>query len=94
MPTVTISLPDSLKDFVDDQLAVGGFASVSDYFSSLLRNAQTQTALDDEHDAALETLLLQGLASGDGIPVNHEFWADLKAEAKQIAGGQVRLPVL
>jgi hypothetical protein len=31
--------------------------------------------------ARLETLLLEGLASGDPIPVTKEFWADLKAEA-------------
>jgi hypothetical protein len=33
----------------------------------------------------LETLLLEGLAGGDDIPVTPEFWKDLKAGARNIA---------
>jgi antitoxin ParD1/3/4 len=76
MTTVTISLPDSLKEFVDRQIATKGYGNVSEYFRSLLREAQQKEA-----DARLEALLLEGLASGDPIPVTKEFWTDLKAEA-------------
>jgi antitoxin ParD1/3/4 len=78
MATVTISLPDSLKKFVDDQLASKGYGNVSEYFRSLLREAQ-----EKEQDARLQTLLLEGLAS-DRIPLTEEFWAELKAEAAQL----------
>ena len=37
MTTVTISLPDSLKAFIDAQLATKGYGNVSEYFRSLLR---------------------------------------------------------
>ena len=40
MTTVTISLPESLKEFVEHQLADNGFGNVSEYFRSLLREAQ------------------------------------------------------
>ncbi len=80
MTTVTISLPESLKAFIDRQLATNGYGNVSEYFRSLLRDAQK-----DEEDARLETLLLEGLASGDDVPLTREFWKDLKVEARDIA---------
>jgi antitoxin ParD1/3/4 len=80
MTTVTISLPVSLKDFVQEQLSTKGYGNVSEYFRSLLREAQQA-----EQDARLEALLVEGLAGGNDIPLNSEFWRDLKAEARQIA---------
>ena len=80
MTTVTISLPDSLKEFVDAQVATKGYGNVSEYFRSLLRDAQQQEA-----DARLEALLLEGLASGNPIPVTEEYWRNLKAETERIA---------
>jgi antitoxin ParD1/3/4 len=80
MTTVTISLPESLKAFIDHQLATKGYGNVSEYFRSLLREAQQA-----EEDARLESLLLEGLAGGDDIPLTREFWKELKGEAQQIA---------
>ena len=80
MMTVTISLPESLKAFVDRQLATKGYGNVSEYFRSLLRDAQQA-----EEDARLETLLLEGLAGGKDIPLTREFWKDLKLEARHVA---------
>ena len=80
MTTVTISLPESLKAFIDHQLATKGYGNVSEYFRSLLREAQKE-----EEDGRLEMLLLEGLASVDDVPVTPEFWKDLKAEARKIA---------
>ena len=80
MTTVTISLPESLRAFIDHQVATKGYGNVSEYFRSLLREAQKE-----EEDGRLEVLLLEGLASGDDVPVTPEFWKDLKAEARKIA---------
>lgn len=80
MTTVTISLPESLRAFIDHQLATKGYGNVSEYFRSLLREAQKE-----EEDGRLEVLLLEGLANGDDVPVTPEFWKDLKAEARKIA---------
>ena len=79
MTTVTISLPDSLKEFVDTQVATKGYGNVSEYFRSLLREAQ-----QNEADAWLEALLLEGLASGDPIPVTKEFWDNLRVRTEKI----------
>jgi antitoxin ParD1/3/4 len=80
MTTVTISLPESLKAFVERQLARRGYGNVSEYFRTLLREAQAK-----EEDARLEALLLEGLTSGKDIPLAKEFWSALKAEASQLA---------
>ena len=76
MPTVTISLPDSLKDFLDRQVSRRGYGNVSEYFRGLLREAQ-----EKERDAHLQELLIQGLSSGDDIPMTNQFWKDLRSEA-------------
>jgi antitoxin ParD1/3/4 len=78
MTTVTISLPDSLKEFVDKQLATKGYGNVSEYFRSLLREAQAK-----EEDARLEALLLEGLAS-KSVPLNDVFWNRLEAKTEKI----------
>jgi antitoxin ParD1/3/4 len=78
MTTVTISLPESLKQFVDAQVASKGYGDISEYFRILLREAQEREA-----DARLEALLLEGLASGDPIPIDDNFWSELRTEAEQ-----------
>jgi antitoxin ParD1/3/4 len=80
MTTVTISLPESLRTFVDEQIAIKGYGNVSEYFRMLLREAQAK-----EEDAKLEALLIEGLTSGEDIPLSREFWSELKAEATQLA---------
>ena len=78
MTTITISLPDSLKAFVESQLATKGYGNVSEYFRSLLRDAQTK-----EQEARLEALLLEGLAT-NSIPLDADFRARLEAKVEQI----------
>jgi antitoxin ParD1/3/4 len=81
MTTITISLPESLRTFIDQQLATKGYGNVSEYFRSLLREAQKR-----EEEARFEALLLEGLTSGgDDIPLTGQFWKDLKAEAIVVA---------
>jgi putative addiction module CopG family antidote len=55
MTTVTISLPESLKAFVESQLAEKGYGNVSEYFRSLLREAQVK-----EQDARLTAAFARG----------------------------------
>ncbi|MDQ0473650.1 type II toxin-antitoxin system ParD family antitoxin [Labrys wisconsinensis] len=76
MTTVTISLPEALKSFVDAQVAGGGYGNVSEYFRSLLREAQAR-----ERDARLEALLLAGLQQEGTQTIDAQFWTDLRKEA-------------
>jgi antitoxin ParD1/3/4 len=79
MQTVTISLPDSLKAFVEAEVATKEYGNVSEYFRTLLREAQ-----DRDAKARLEGLLLEGLAAGESKAVDKTFWADLRAEAQRL----------
>ncbi|WP_440983419.1 type II toxin-antitoxin system ParD family antitoxin [Shinella sumterensis] len=85
MATITISLPDTLKSFVDSQMETKGYGNVSEYFRSLLRDAQ-----EKEKEARLESLLLEGLASGKGEVADAAFWSDLKAEAAELLAARSR----
>jgi len=77
--TLTISLPDSLKEFIDREVQTKGYGNVSEYVRGLLRDAQAR-----ESDARLEALLIGGLATGEDIPLSPEFWSELKQDAAKI----------
>ncbi|HEY1901058.1 MAG TPA: type II toxin-antitoxin system ParD family antitoxin [Terracidiphilus sp.] len=79
MTTLTISLPDSLKDFIEREVQTKGYGNVSEYVRGLLRNAQAKEA-----DARLETLLIEGLTTGKDIPLSPDFWSELKRDAAKI----------
>ncbi len=79
MTTVTISLPESLKEFIESEVQTKGYGNVSEYMRGLLRAAQAR-----DMDSRLEALLLEGLGSGKDIAVTQDFWRELKADAAQI----------
>ena len=79
MTTVTISLPESLKEFIDAEVQTKGYGNVSEYVRGLLRAAQAKDA-----DARLEALLLEGLASGKDAALTKDFWRELKVDAVRI----------
>jgi antitoxin ParD1/3/4 len=80
MTTVTISLPESLKTFIEAQLDSKGYGNVSEYFRSLLRHEQER-----QEEAALESLLLEGLATGGpDLAVSQAFWNKLRQDARSI----------
>jgi antitoxin ParD1/3/4 len=80
--TMNISLPDVMKAFVEEQVESGGYGSASEYVRELVRRDQKERA-----QARLESLLLEGLESGDPAPVNAEYrenlLRDLKARRKK-----------
>ena len=56
MPSMNISLPEPLKEFVDAQIAGGRFGNASEYVRELIRADEKRKA-----EERLETLLLGGL---------------------------------
>jgi len=65
-----ISLPDSLKPFIDRQMALGRYASPSAYVEDLIREeAKRQT----------ETRLLERVNAGEPLPVDEQFAGRLDA---------------
>jgi antitoxin ParD1/3/4 len=73
--TLDISLPDSLKEFVETQVQSGGYHSASDYVCALIRQDQKSKL-----EQILSRLLLEGLESGQPLAADAAFWAALRQE--------------
>jgi antitoxin ParD1/3/4 len=73
---MNISLPDPLKEFVEDQVSSGRYSSVSEYVRELIRGDEKRRG-----QAKLEALLLEGIQSGEPAEMTNEDWADIRREA-------------
>ena len=81
METMNISLPDSLKGFVDSRVKTGGYSSVSEYVRDLVREDQKRQTQEN-----LEALLLEATRSGPGRELKKADWDALRRElAKRLA---------
>ncbi|MBD2253956.1 type II toxin-antitoxin system ParD family antitoxin [Nostoc parmelioides] len=69
MGNINVSLPESMKAFVEEQVTQGGYGSVSEYLQELI--SQDQKRKTQVH---IEELLIAGLESGEAIEVNDEWW--------------------
>lgn len=67
MSTLTISMPDSLREFIDHRVSTSGYGNTSEYVRELVRRDREAMA-----KAQLEAELLKGL-EGQGIP-SDDFW--------------------
>jgi antitoxin ParD1/3/4 len=86
MQTMNISLPDQMKDCVDQQVGSGQYSSVSEYVRDLIRNDEQRKA-----QAKLEALLMEGMQSGDPTEMTRRDGEDVRREAvKQFEGRRSR----
>ncbi len=75
MTSMNVSLPEELKEYVEAQTK-SGYSTPSEYVRELIREDQKRRA-----KAKLDALLLEGLHSGDSVPMDAKFWAELKQGA-------------
>ena len=75
MSTMNISLPEALRDFVDNQVGARGYASSSEYIRELIRRDQ-----DRQH---LRQLLLEGAASGQTVTADEDYFDRLRETVRQ-----------
>ena len=73
MTTMNISLPDSLRAFVDRQVNRTGYSTSSEYVRDLIRRDQVTQA-----ERELAALMRAGLESGECIPVDAKYWEGKK----------------
>jgi antitoxin ParD1/3/4 len=78
MQTMNISLPDQLKEFVDEQLVSGRYSSASEYVRELILNDEKRRAQE-----RLEALLLEGVESGEATEMTREDWTEIRREASK-----------
>jgi antitoxin ParD1/3/4 len=81
METMNIALPESMKQFVQERVSGGGYSSVSEYIRELIRADQKRMAQE-----RIDALLLEGLDSGQPIPVTQEYWEEKKRKLTERLG--------
>jgi antitoxin ParD1/3/4 len=70
---MNVSLPDALRAFVEDEVASGEFGTASAYVQHLIRRERRRVQV--------RQLLLDGLASGPGVPFDDGFRTEMRARA-------------
>jgi antitoxin ParD1/3/4 len=75
MGTMNISLPESMKDFVDAQVAERGFGTSSEYVRELIRREQDRCRLRD--------MLVDGANSSVGEPAAPPYFDALRDRIRQ-----------
>ena len=81
MASMNVSLPDPMKDWVEDRTKDGRFANSSDYVRHLIRRDQEREAAIAEMQAEID----KGLASG--IAEDLDFDAFLARKRAEFQGG-------
>lgn len=76
MQTMNISLPDAMKEYVEEQVSAGLYSSASEYVRELVRADQKRKGQE-----ALEQILLDAVKS-EPTEAPPEFWAKLREEAE------------
>lgn len=75
MSTMNISLPDVLKEFVDQQVNTAGYGTSSEYVRELIRRDQQRTQL--------RGLLLEGAQSKVTGQADASYFSSLRSSVKK-----------
>jgi antitoxin ParD1/3/4 len=76
MTKLNISLPESIQAFVEQQVTKGNYGTVNDYILHLIRQEQANIT-------RVESLLLEGLDSGESMEVTDEWWERKRTQLVQ-----------
>ena len=74
MSTMNISLPETLKSFVDDQVSACGYSTSSEYVRELIRK--------DQDRQRLRGLLLEGAASPPAVTADANYFDRLRGRVR------------
>ena len=74
MSTMSVSLPQALKAFVDEQVASRGYGTASEYVRELLCR--------DRDRQRLRRLLLDGAASASTAPADETYFGELRERVR------------
>ena len=76
--SMNISLPEPMKEWVEQQVTAGGYGTVSEFFRQLLREEQVRRVrrqIDDNLHAALD--------SGESTPLTPADWDRIRREGRK-----------
>jgi antitoxin ParD1/3/4 len=80
MATMNISLPDPMKEWVEQQARTGRYSNASDYVRDLIRRDQERAV----KLAAMQQLVTEGLESG----ASGASMAEIRERARTLAGSR------
>jgi antitoxin ParD1/3/4 len=79
MTTMNVSLPESLRSYVEEQVSARGYGTSSEYVRDLIRK--------DQDRESLRALLLAGAASPPAGPADAAWFDKLRKHARRSARG-------
>ena len=77
--TLNISLPDSMRQFVEEKISTGGYGTISEYIRELIRGDQRT------EQARFDALIAESLKSGEASPLTK---ADID-EARKVVKARI-----
>ena len=92
MTHVNLSLPETLKSFVDERVESGSYQTVSDYMQALICDDQAKGV---EAQEKLELMLMEGIESlrrGEGVRGTPEMWEGLRERFRLKHGRELGAP--
>jgi antitoxin ParD1/3/4 len=76
--SMNISLPESMRRWVERQISTQGYGTASEYFRALVREDQKRQAREQ-----LDRKLIEAVESGQAVPVTPRFWKDRRQELQR-----------
>ena len=77
MQTMNVDIPDSLKEYAQQQVAECGYSSISDYLCNLLQADRLR-----KERQAIEAEVLRGLECQERIEMTDETWDAMYQEVQ------------
>lgn len=80
MATLTVSVPESTKEWIDEQVEAGGYSDANAFVNDVLRDARQQQDGDDTD--ALRRIVAESRAAGMSNRTLNEIFAEALAVTK------------
>ena len=75
MTTLTVTLPEALTLYLQEQIASGYYTNANDYIQTLIQQ-------DRSRKQHLEPLILEGIASGAPTPMTNDDWNEIRQSVR------------
>jgi antitoxin ParD1/3/4 len=76
--SMNVSLPDSLRRWVEEQVEAEGYGTASEYIRVLVREDQKRKSREQ-----LDQKLLEAIASGEATEMTPEDWRHIRATVRK-----------
>lgn len=74
---MSLALPEELRAYVDERVASGEYGNTSEYLRELIRRDRQEQSVN-----RLRTLVVEGLESGDPVPLTDERVERMRRKAR------------